>query len=132
MKYTKEEKQKYFKELREKWAEAKEKSLNDSDAKSKWEAINQEAGGKISYTGFYFTFMDMQAQGLDGLPYVDAKTFQGWLQSGFQVVKGAKSTLSGITWLEVKNKGATADDDGFLMPKEYHLFHRSQVEEIIK
>jgi len=131
-KYTKEQKQEYFKGLREKWQACKVASEQDVDAKLKWQAVNEQAGGKLSYTGFYFTLMDMQAQGLDGLPYVDAKTFDGWTNAGFKVIKGSKSSISGITWLEVDRddvKGE-AKDNNFMIPKMYHLFHRSQVEAI--
>ena len=130
-KYTKEQKQEYFKGLRERWQKCKEASEQDEDARAKWQAVNEQAGGKLSYTGFYFTLMDMRAQGLSGLPYVDAKTFDGWTASGFKVSKGQHSTISGITWLEV-GTGENGDDEGYLLPKMYHLFHRSQVEEIIK
>ena len=73
----------------------------------------------------------MRAQNLDGVPYIDAKTYQGWKQSGFQVKKGEKSTLNGIVWLKCGPKNASGevdDDSAFLIPKLYHLFHRSQVE----
>lgn len=126
--YTKEEKQAYFKNLRAKWQEAKDASQNDTDAQAKWQAINEEAGGRISYTSFYFTMLDMKRQNLAGLPYVDAKTFQAWKQAGYIVKKGQKSTLSGVAWIPVTKK--TSPDDEFLMPKEYHLFHTSQVEAI--
>ena len=132
-KYTKEQKQEYFKGLRERWQKCKEASEQDEDARAKWQAVNEQAGGKLSYTGFYFTLMDMKVQGLSGLPYVDAKTFDGWTASGFKVSKGQHSTISGITWLEVDRddvKGE-AKDNNFMIPKMYHLFHRSQVEEII-
>jgi len=127
--YTKEEKQSYFKNLRQKWQDAKAQSENDADAKAKWQAINNEAGGSISYTSFYFTMLDMKRQSLAGLPYVDAKTFQGWQSAGYKVMKGQHSTLSGVAWIPVAKK--TSPDDSFLMPKEYHLFHTSQVEAII-
>ena len=123
-KYTKEEKQAYFKTLRERWAACKVASEQDEDAKKKWQAVNEQAGGKLSYTGFYFTLQDMRAQGLEGLPYIDTKTFDGWKAAGFKVSKGQHSTISGITWLEVGKD----DEDGYLLPKEYHLFHKSQVE----
>ena len=125
MKYTKEEKQKYFQ-----GQECKVASEQDEDARKKWQAVNEQAGGKLSYTGFYFTLRSMQSQGLEGLPYVDTKTFDGWVTNGFKVSKGQHSTISGITWLEAKNKKEGDDDDGFLFPKEYHLFHRSQVEAV--
>lgn len=124
MKYTKEQKTEYFKKLREKWHKSKELAEKDDVAK----ALFNEVGGDYSYYSFYFTLMDMRALGYDGIPYIDAKTFNGWKQSGFQVKKGEKSRLKGITWL-----GVDEDDEGepkFVFPKEYHLFHKSQVEAI--
>jgi len=128
MTYTKEQKKVYFNSLREKWQANKLASEQDVNARAKWEAINKESGQGVSYSGFYFTYQQMQSQGLDGVPYVDAKTFQGWKKAGFQVKKGQKSTLQGISWVEIKDK---PEDEGYLLPKEYHLFHKSQVEPII-
>jgi hypothetical protein len=124
MKYTKEEKQKYFQDLRARWFKSKELANNDETAK----ALYQEVNGKFSYYSFYFTLMDMRARGYDGIPYVDCKTFNGWKEAGFKVMKGAKSRISGIVWLGVKDDNNSEDDD-FVYPKLYHLFHRSQVEE---
>lgn len=129
-KYTKEERGAYFKILRDKWKVNKLNADNDDDARAKWQAIQAESPeGRISYYGFYFTYIDMQAQGLDGLPYVDAKTFQGWQTAGFTVKKGEKSKISGITWIQCANKkeGSEDADGGALYPKLYNLFHRSQV-----
>jgi len=126
--YTKEQKQEYFKQLRARWAECKTLSEQDTDAKLKYEQVIKQAGGKFSYTGFYFTLQDMKRAGLDGLPYIDTKTFDGWTGAGFKVKKGQHSLIKGLTWLEVKDKAG--EDEGFLIPKEYHLFHRSQVEAI--
>lgn len=129
--YTKEQKQEYFKKLRERWAECKKLSEQDTDAKLKYEQVIKQAGGKFSYTSFYFTLLDMKRAGLDGLPYIDTKTFNGWVKAGFKVIKGEHSKISGLTWLEVQSKQEKeADENGFLIPKQYHLFHRSQVEAI--
>jgi hypothetical protein len=132
-KFTKQEKQAYFKELREQWKAAKlqaEKKGNEIDA------IIRNHGLNISRTGFMMIRLQMEAQGLDGLPYLDAKTYQGWKENGFQVKKGESSTLSGITWISANSKNEPdrdpIDDDqsDFRFPKQYHLFHRSQVEAI--
>ena len=76
----------------------------------------------------------MQAQQLEGIPYLDARTFQGWKECGFMVRKGEHSTLSGITWIKATTGSESAEpgeeEKGFVFPKEYHLFHRSQVEPI--
>jgi len=124
MKFTKEEKNKYFKNLRERWATSK--LLADKDKTV--EALYNEVGGTFSYYSFYWTLMEMRSLDLEGVPYVDAKTFKGWKEAGFIVKKGEKSKLSGITWLAVKNK--KGEETEFMIPKEYHLFHKSQVEEL--
>lgn len=128
-KFTKEQKQAYFAELRERWKLAKqlltESKIKDIDAMIATHGLN------ISRMGFMVVSMQMSAQNLDGLPYLDAKTFKGWQENGFQVKKGEKSTLGSITWIGVKGKEAKPGEDakdGFVMPKAYKLFHRSQVE----
>ena len=127
-KHTPEEKAEYFKNLREKWQACKEASMQDEDAKAKYQAILEQAPDlKISYTSFYFTLKTMQAQELTGVPYVHAKTYKGWQENGYNVKKGSKSTISGVTWIKA---GGEDNDDGFLFPKEYRLFHADQVEEL--
>lgn len=131
--YTKEEKQAYFKGLRERWTANKASADQDEDTRKRYEAIKAEAPDfKISYYSFYFTLQSMKMQGFDGLPYVDAKTFNGWQGAGFIVKKVEKATLEGITWLEVEKDKKQGQDEAesFLMPKSYKLFHRSQVEAI--
>lgn len=131
--HTKAEKQAYFKQLRERWTTAKQ-MLNEGKI-NEIQAIIATHGLKISNTGFMFVSIQMQRQHLDGLPYLDAKTYKGWRENGFQVRKGEKSTLSGITWISantrtktVEHKDDNTDKGGFVFPKEYHLFHRSQVD----
>ena len=130
--YSKEEKQEYFNKLRAQWAAAKKHSLNGGRAEI--EAIMATHGMKVSMIGFMVVYTQMKSQGLDGIPYLDAKTFQGWKENGFKVRKGEKSTLDGITWVNVTTDklttpdGETSDISTYAMPKGYHLFHRSQVE----
>lgn len=125
----KQSKQEYYKLLREKWNYAKALADNDQEAR----ALYVEVGDKVSYYSFYFTLSQMKKQKLDGLPYIDAKTFKGWKDIGFIVKKGQHSTITGITWLSFKNKNDKEEDDKkkkkFLYPKLYYLFHRTQVEE---
>ena len=133
MKYSKEQKAAYFKSLREQWQAAKKIAENGQG--DEFAAIIKNHGLNVSLTGFTVVYSQMKNQGLDGLPYLDAKTFMGWKENGFKVRKGEKSTLSGITWVTVLKKNDTenlSDDDAysFSMPKEYKLFHRSQVESI--
>lgn len=124
MKYTKEQKQEYFKNLRDRWTTSK--ALADKDDTAK--ALYNEVGGDFSYYSFYWTLADMKNLGLEGIPYVDVKTFKGWKDAGFTVKKGEKSKLSGITWLPVKDKDG--EETEYMVPKEYRLFHKTQVEEI--
>jgi hypothetical protein len=129
--YTKEEKKEYYQNLQAKWKANKEKADGDPDARARFEAIMAETNGKFSYYSFYFTLCNMQRLGYEGNPYVDTKTFKGWKDAGFMVKKGEKSQISGITWLSVtKDKEGNEDNTEFIYPKEYHLFHRLQVEPI--
>lgn len=123
--YTKEQKSEYFKNLRERWAQNKLAADQDLDARKRFEAIESEAG-KISYYSFYFTLQDMIRNKFEGNPYVDTKTYQGWKQSGFKVKKGEKSKIDGITWMDIGKE----NEDKILVPKIYHLFHKTQVEPI--
>lgn len=127
MKYTKEERTEYFKQLRNRWKISKEMAENDELAK----ALFREIKGNFSYNSFYFTLQDMRKVGYQGLPYIDCKTFNGWKETGFKVKKGEHSKIDGIVWLEVKSNKETEDDEKLdVYPKLYHLFHRSQVEPI--
>lgn len=125
VKFTKEQRVKYYQELRSKWMMNKLKADGDDKASQTYKKL----GLKVSFYGFYWTMMQMEEQHLDGLPYIDAKTYKGWLETGFKVKKGEKSTLSGIVWREIKAKDADEDDEPlYLLPKVYSLFHKSQVE----
>ena len=112
--------------LRENWNKAK--SMVENGKGKEIEAIIQTHGLKISKTGFMFCKLQMDSLGLDGLPYLDCKTFAGWKENGFVVSKGEKSQIDGITWIPVKDKSDKEKEH--LLPKGYHLFHRSQVEAI--
>jgi hypothetical protein len=122
----------HAKELRAKWNTAKqlmtEKKISEIDA------VMMTHGLNFSRTGFMIVSQEMQQQGFDGIPYVDAKTYKGWRENGFQVRKGEKSTLGSITWVGVGKKAPTPakpeGESGFLFPKSYNLFHRSQVDAI--
>ena len=129
MSYSKEQKKEYYKKLRAQWEKAKE-TANHNEI----QAIIENHGLKISVSGFAFVAAQMREQGLDGLPYLDMKTFQGWKENGYIVRKGEKSTANGITWVAAKKKEASEEgldeEKPFLMPKVYKLFHRSQVQDI--
>ena len=127
-KYTAEQKQAYYKALRGKWMTTKLMADKDHYAKTLYEKMNIE----VSYYGFYHVYQQMKALGLKGKPYIDCKTYEGWLKSGFKVIKGEKSKIDGIVWMgfkEEKDEEVNGDVEPlFLLPKVYHLFHKSQVE----
>ena len=112
--------------LRANWARAK--SMLDEGKASAIQAIIQTHGLKISKTGFLFCQLQMQDLGLDGLPYLDCKTFKGWKENGFIVDKGQKSNIDGITWITCQKK--ENKEQSYMVPKAYYLFHRSQVHPI--
>ena len=125
-KYTKEQKDQYFRELRARWKNSKELAEKDEVAK----ALYQEVGGKVSYISFFLTLKSMQELGLKGIPYIDCKTYKGWQEAGFQVRKGETSKIEGITWIGGEKEDDEGEDkDIYIYPKVYSLFHRSQVEE---
>jgi len=126
--YTKNEKREYFKKLRENWNRAKQ--LLTEDKIKEIDAIIATHGMNISQTGFMFVSMQMADLELDGLPYLDAKTYQGWKDNGFQVRKGEKSKIKGVTWIGIKSENDEIENKDYVFPKEYHLFHRTQVESI--
>jgi len=137
--YSKEEKAAYFKGLRDRWNEIK-KAVTEKEL-DEIKAIILEHGLNVSPYSYAFTASQMRARGLDGIPYLDCKTFMGWKDRGFQVRKGEKSEISGIVWIgpdadgsEPKEERAQgelkfkADKRPPVFPRNYHLFHRSQVE----
>ena len=130
--YTQEEKSAYFKNLRTRWQDNKKLAEADDNAKARYQAMLQESPNmKISYNGFYFTLRSMHDQGLSGLPYIDAKTFNGWREAGFKVKKGEKGKIEGITWIISDNtKNEDSADEKSMYPKRYILFHTTQVEKI--
>lgn len=130
--YTKEEKREYFKNLREEWKQNKLDASLDSDAKSRYQAVLREAGGKISFESYYWTLRQMQKLNLTGEPYIDCKTYQGWRDAGFKVIKGEKSKLSGVTWMSFQTNKEGQKAEEVVYPKLYHLFHSSQVEPLEK
>jgi hypothetical protein len=122
---TKTNKKERSAELRNKWNAIKE-SLTDAII-SEAQAIAESHGLNFSATGYAFCKEQMAQAKLNGTPYVDCKTYAGWKKAGFQVSKGQKSFGYGITWVKVDKKDK---EDSFLFPKQYALFHASQVEAI--
>ena len=87
----------------------------------------ERQGIEVSGTGVVIIQQQLDEQGLEGLPVVDTKTYKGWIQAGFKVRRGEKSTLKGITWVDCSKED---DEETMIYPKEYHLFHSSQVEDM--
>jgi len=120
-KYTKEEKKEYFQELRNSWKVAKE----SMDVKETLALMISHGIENVSVTGYSYVLNQMEELGLPGTPYVDMKTYKGWKENGFQVKKGQKSKVSGITWIGAKSEKEEGESSR-CYPKAYNLFHSSQ------
>lgn len=125
--HTQEEVKQYFHNLRKEWQQAKEMSKKEEFKAAYIEATAN--GLQVSITGWIFCKIQMEAQGLEGTPYIDTKTFNGWKSSGFKVKKGEKSKIHGLTWLQSQKQKDNEEEEKFMFPKAYALFHKSQVEE---
>ena len=126
--FTSEQKREYFASLRSKWAAAK--ALASTDAMSAAYAQLRGMGiGDISLYNVSLILMQAQSLGLDGLPYIDFKTYEHWRSSGFQVRKGEKSAVFSLTWIGAKGEDGE-EVEGARWPKMTYLFHSSQVEAI--
>ena len=122
---TIEEKKVYFTNIRKDWQKSKEESEKDEVAKKLFKALKNPA---FSYTGFFHIYRQMKKQGIKGTPYIDCKTYKKWMNEGFRVKKGEKSTLKGIVWMPKKVKEKNKEEEEVFFPKQYSLFHRKQVE----
>lgn len=132
--YTKEEKKQYFKSLANQWKEIKQETQSAKEYESIYKS--SPASQHISMISYWLTKIEMNTQGLEGEPYIDMKTFKAWKEAGYKVLKGEKSKVSGIAWkhpvtkMTVNDKKIELEDDDFLYPKKYNLFHRSQVTQL--
>ena len=89
-------------------------------------------------TSFVFVMQQMMALGLEGTPYVDTRTFDGWLEVGRCVRRGEKSRLFSFTFIGKEPKaeapadqsGGAMDENRRLYPKTTYLFHISQTDPI--
>jgi len=135
-KYTPEQKKEYYGKIKQEWREAKQIAEKDKGRLEKAVALMKIEG--ISLTGFALIERQMQEQGLEGLPVLDAKTYAKWKEAGYAVKKGEHSTLHGVTFIQPKNKdeketkSSRIDTPIYMLPKVYKLFHRSQVEPLTK
>lgn len=73
------------------------------------------------------TLKDDKGNLYTGKPYVDFKTFGGWLKDGRAVKKGEKSLYTGISFMKGTEKENPEKVVSF--PKSYYLFHFSQTQE---
>ena len=128
MKKTPEQKKIYRQELRDRWQKTKAELTAGELSAAK--AIMESHGLNFSGISFLIVSHQMKTLGYDGIPYLDCKTYKGWKEAGFQVCKGEKSHIDGITWIEVGEKPDSEEEpeeSGYCIPRGYHLFHRSQV-----
>lgn len=128
--FTKAEKNAHFEKLRKLWNDAAEFAKDEAALAAHAEA--KRMGVEVSIRSFCLVSEQMKSLNLQGTPYIDTKTFNGWTSAGFKVKKGERSKLSSIVFIGAKD--SDADDDGkksgYVFPKECHLFHVSQVEPI--
>ncbi len=122
-----EQKREYYASLRQKWAEAKALAATD-EIGAVYTQLAEMGIGDISLYNVSLILMQAQALGLEGLPYLDFKTYDGWKGSGFQVKRGEKSPVFSLTWIGPKGENGEEVSDGQRWPKLTHLFHTSQVE----
>jgi hypothetical protein len=127
--YSKEERAQYFQDLRERWQAAKELAQDNAILAAHKEA-EALTGRSISAASFADVKNQLHELQLQGTPYVDTKTFRGWRDSGMQVRKGEKSKITGLTWIKAGDDDQDDKKSSYMFPKEYHLFHGSQVEPI--
>lgn len=123
-KYTPEQKRAHYQKLRLKWAAAKKAIAEDGGATLR---EIHKLGLSVSPLSFWICLQEMRAAGLEGTPYIDARTFQGWKAQGFKVKKGSRAFGYGISWIDCSKEG---DEETKIYPKTYALFHTSQVEAI--
>ena len=127
MKHTKEEVKEYYNSMREKWREAKQLSQSIEELDREDLLKVQMSVPTMSATWFMFCRMQMRNLWLEWLPWIDCKTFKGRKDFWFRVKKWETSKITGLTWVRVGD-----EDDSYVYPKIYHLFHTSQVEPLYK
>ena len=124
------DKKTHMAELRQRWQAAKKETENPA-TKSLYALLREQSPEmRISFYSFAFVLAAMQRADMEGLPYLDCKTFNEWKNCGFMVKKGEKSKIQGLVWKSFKTKEENEKGEKleFLFPKAYALFHKSQVE----
>lgn len=124
-KKTKAEVKKFYAGMRSQWKEAKELSLKMLPLQKKELEKIQKVLPAMSPMGYMFCKKQMENQGLNGLPWLDCKTFKGRKESGFVVKKWEHAKVHGLSRIAVWDEWKE-----FRYPKVYNLFHSSQVEAI--
>ena len=127
---TKEERKQNFEALRKRWKDAKTQC--DAGEISVIQAITKTHGLDVSPYSYFFVSAQIKAKGLEGIPYLDYKTYGRWRGNGFQVKKGEKSVIDGISWItpwEKDKEGNDIKEKDYSFPILYHLFGRHQVQE---
>ena len=119
------------------WRAAKKYAADNAEnIKAQFEAAMSIAGIQISVTNFCLVLQQMTAQKLKGVPYIDARTFDGWRFAGRYVRKGESATLHSITWVAggrpapEPGNNETPEEMTRLYPRATALFHISQTEPI--
>lgn len=131
------EKERFIQRQRElvaRWRAAKAYAAENPDEFETMLARAQFVHGAtpISPANFVFVYRQMQAEKMQGIPYVDARTFQKWRELGRSVRKGETARLWSVTWIGRPEPAAEAGEDEVMRfwPKTTALFHLSQTEEL--
>ena len=100
---------------------------NEQDIQSLVNTLKAYLGDGFSFSNrsMAVVAMQLEEQGLDGMPYVHTRTYGAWRAAGRQVKKGEKCAIYSVTWVD--SKGGD-DEDSRLWPKTTNLFHFSQTE----
>lgn len=102
---------------------------DDADIQENVDILNEAFAGtlEVSLKNYRCVAMQMEEQGLAGVPYLDARTYGGWKDSGRTVRKGEHKLIQSITWI-----GGSEEDGGSSRryPSATNLFHRSQTDAI--
>lgn len=132
--YSKEEIKAFYGKQRERWMKSKE-LVNTDECLGILREMAAQGVSNVSPTSIMFVVSQLKELGLPGLPFIDVKTFQGWKEIGYTVIKGQKAIINGVSWKPTertnKETGETEETGGGrLLAKSYSLFHRSQVQRI--
>jgi hypothetical protein len=98
---------------------------NEQDIQALVETLKAYLGNGFSFSNrsMAVVAMQLEEQGLDGMPYVHTRTYAAWRAAGRQVV--SKCTIYSVTWVDGKGKGED-EESSRLWPKTTCLYHFSQ------